>query len=275
MVDLGGNHGLTTVNRARKRGQISECEFIGIEARRGGWEMGVDCIAGLIVTIRDCNFNGYVPYDTWGGPSPHPGSCAWRFRGTNPGYSNGHPVEFVLSGCSAYNVWDAIIFDGVEGGFVQACNLVGVAVGVFWADADAAQTGFARPQLSITNSHVNCAHVGVLADNVSGLSVLGNYIVNWPNASGPHATGVLCRGSLGCEAPIIMGNGFDGTLQLLNGVVVERAQRGVIANNTFGARTATGVWLLPGASQMTGAGNTFNSPTYHTILDQGSGNTVQ
>ena len=146
-----------TMGREKTRFLLQNCVFqSGGTVFDAGWHIGFEIIAGLIGVVRDCSFEGRVASFLSGAPIPDTNGVGCLFHGVgDEGEFNGRPVEFVLDGCSL-KYWDrAVQFVGCEGGFVTNCNIVAVGCGVFWSSA-----WTQRPQLNISNSHINAYRIG-------------------------------------------------------------------------------------------------------------------
>ena len=254
--------------RANTRFLLQNCCFQpGLDIVSSGWDIGFELVAGLIGQVRDCNFFGRaIPTQGW--PIPAEGTIGCLFHGTGEdGKGNGHPVQFVVDGCTFGQQVQGVSFVGCEGGFVTHCNLVGVGVGVAFTSI-----WNHRPHLNVVNTHINSYKAGVIAIDCADLQVSQNLLYNF--GTSPFAsTGIYCGGSLGCHAPSIIGNTFCGVSQPMNGVVIGDGANGLIANNIFRGHIDSAVWLQEEATEFRGQGNVMvDDPAVSQIVDQGTDN---
>jgi hypothetical protein len=205
-----------------------------------------------------------------------PGSTfAFRFRGADQTFENGHPVEFLVKLCSVYNTVNCVTFDGVEGGFVGSCNFVGVTFGVVWQD------GFGRPQLNVTNTHINTYDTAILANNCAEFTAIGNLIYGAIDAV-KVTSGIVLRGTIsgGCNGFLILGNTFENTSSSrgFNCVIIETGSYGLINANVYrtnGCGIDTAIWLTAGASSCrVGSDNIYGTQVTRRVLNQGASNVI-
>ena len=175
-VDTKGFSGKAiTMNRTSPRFLVENCFLAGAtDPWTAGWDYGVISTAAVSGIIANCYFTGWLA-----GPPMIAGSLAAFFmRGTNATYENGHPVQFLVLGCSAYHAMNAVSLNGVEGAFVQFCNFVQVLNGVYWDNS------YGRPQVNVANCHINAQHVGVFANNCAEATIVSNLFKAYPSGSG-------------------------------------------------------------------------------------------
>ena len=262
-----------TLDRSSPRFLVENCDFAGAaDEWTTGWDGGVDSIAAVKGNIINCSFNGWLQ----NAATTTPGSpFAFRFRGMDSSYENGHPVEFLVEFCSVYCAVACVIFDGVEGGFVGSCNFTGVTYGVIWED------GFGRPQLNVTNSQINAYNTSILVRNCAGFTAVGNLLygaIDAVNATG----GIVLRGTIsgGCNGFLILGNTFENTCRTegFNGIIIEKGSYGLINANNFrtnGVATTTAIWLTSGSSNCrVGSDNIYGSQVANRVLNQGQSNVI-
>jgi hypothetical protein len=154
--------------------------------------------------ITNCVFTGWLAGNN---PPLLPGSpAAFFIRGTNTDFDNGRPVQFLVLGCSAYHTQNAVGLNGIEGGFVQYCNFVAVANGVYWED------GFGRPQLNVSNCHINAKNYGIYANNCTQATIIGNLFYG-NDESQSDLVGVILSGTIPAGSSFfnISGNTFHNT----------------------------------------------------------------
>lgn len=260
-------------DRSSPRFLIENCLFRGAQTIWStGWDVGIDAIAALKGTVLNCSFTGWQT-----GTKPTANSpFGFHFHGVNDTYENGHPVEFLVKGCSIYNTTNAICFRGVEGAYVENCNLVCVWNGVFF---DAPQVPL--PVLNVANSHINALATCILADDCDQATIIGNSLYAFIDAS-QVVTGVMLTGTspTGCGWFKIIGNDFiDSSTSgnRFNGVVVGRGSCGLIDGNGFRA-CVTAVWLTAGAANCKVGNMNVYAPTpavRYQVYNQGTGNIVR
>jgi Pectate lyase superfamily protein len=263
-----------TMDRSSPRFLIENCFFSGnADEWTTGWDVGVDAIAAVKGNIVKCSFNGWLHSAV----TTTPGSpFGFRFRGLDTTYENGHPCEFLVEFCSIYCTANAIAFNGIEGGFVGGCNLVGCTYGVVWED------GFGRPQLNVSNTHINTYSCGILAINCAEFTAQGNLIYGALDSSQP-MTGIQLGGttttfSVGSSYFCILGNTFmnTSTTHGFNAIIIARGTFGLIDANIFQA-ASTAVWLTSGAANCKVSASNLYAPAPAigtAVLNQGTHNTV-
>ncbi len=260
-------------DRSSPRFLIENCLFRGArDIWSSGWDFGIDAIAALKGTVLNCSFTGWQTGVKATANSP----IAFHFHGVNDTYENGHPCEFLVTGCSIFNTTTAVCFRGIEGGYVENCNLVGVWNGVVF---DAPQVPL--PVLNVANSHINAFSACIIADDCDQVTIIGNSFYAFVDAVQVVA-GVMLTGasSGGCSWFKIIGNDFvDSSTggNRFNGIVVGRGAYGLIDGNTFRA-CVTAVWLTAGASNCkVGNMNVFApAPAVRNqVYNQGPGNIIR
>lgn len=260
-------------DRSSPRFLVENCFFRGAQTIwTSGWDVGIDAIAALKGTVLNCSFTGWQTGVTPTANSPF----AFHFHGVNDTYENGHPVEFLVKGCSVYNATTAVCFRGVEGAYVENCNLVSVWNGVVF---DAPQAPL--PVLNVANSHINALAACILADDCDQATIIGNSLYAFVNASQAVA-GVMLSGASarGCSWFKIIGNDFiDSSIggNRFNGVVVGKGDYGLIDGNTFRI-CVTAIWLTAGASNCKVGNMNVYAPTpavRNQVYNQGTGNIVR
>jgi hypothetical protein len=258
------------LDRSSPRFLISDCFFSGSsDPWSTGWDRGVDAIASLKANIVRCSFTGWV---TGSAPILGGSACAFRFRGINQTYENGHPVEFYVSNSSIYNTDTGIVFDGVEGGYVKGCQLVGVTRGVHWLD------GFGRPAFSVEDCHINTYRECIYVENGSHVNIRGNSLYGVLDST-QITYGVIIRGQLS-DSFVIASNTFENTNpnRQYTGITVEQGKYGLIASNVFrtsGIGISTAMWLTSGSSYCrVSADNIYGNKVTTKVVNQGQYNVI-
>jgi hypothetical protein len=185
----------------------------------------------------------------------------YRFSGRNSGDSpmsdagilmrgSGKPVEITISETSIYHAKSAISVYDHEGLFVENSNLVAVNEGVRM-ETRVAST---KPQLNISDSHINCRASCIIANDINDISVKNNLFYLRKTAE-KNGFGVKLTGN-GVRFNI-SGNTFANTSPKYNfDLVYSSSDYGLISNNIFNnGNRGTAIWLGVGSSNVKGMGN--------------------
>ncbi|GAA6136104.1 hypothetical protein NBRC116188_28940 [Oceaniserpentilla sp. 4NH20-0058] len=230
--------------RTKAKLVIRDIELNGYSSQAAsGWNRGAIIDESLGVIVSGFRFGGQVaPLDR-----PMSDVAIWM-RG------KGKPVEVTMSDVSVYHTKHAILVKDHEGLFIENANLVAVDFGV-QMETDVEGT---KPQLNISDSHINCRVACVVTNDINDISVKNNLFYLRSSAE-KNGFGVKLTG-LG-KRFIISGNIFASTSSLRNfDAVYSTGSYGLISNNVFNnGNRGTSVWLGNGSDQVRGSGNLCNS----------------
>jgi hypothetical protein len=249
------------VNRTSPRFYFNNIAMRGEgDPSNSGWLNGIVIDSGIHGIIDGIHFEGMVS-----GSLPIPtylSSKAISFIGT------GFGVEFLVKNSWVFYSNFCVYVDKQEGIFVDSCNFVAVDNGVYVESTDLVE----RPQLNVTNTHINFNNFGIYCNEQAQVNASNNLIYLRDSAP-TNGVGIFLIDSVfsNIHSNIIVNT---SSTYNIDSIVCNGDCTGTsIYNNTFqGASTA--VWLKSTSSGVTVGSNTYVSVGTR-LLDQGTNNTAE
>ena len=246
------------VNRTSPRFYFNNIAIRGEnDASNSGWLNGIVIDSGIHGIIDGIHFEGMF--------NPSIGFTAILSNKAISFIGSGAGVEFLVKNSWVFYCNFCVYADKQEGIFIDSCNFVAVTKGVVIENID----NNIRPQLNITNTHINFSQYGISTAKQAQINASNNllYFAEWSIANG---VGIQLVNSIysNIHSNIIVDNNLTYGVDSI--VLAENCSGSSIFNNTFqGANTA--IWLQNTSSGISVGQNTYSS-VVTKILDQGTGN---
>jgi len=259
-----------TLDRVQPRARIDNCAFAGKTlvdtggATADGWNIAINSIATIDVTVTGCNICGQSTSGFFG----KPGTFGVRFAGLPDVGSadNGYPVVLIVEKTFINLVETGVAAYNCEGLFVNNSNIVVCNYGVLGYS-----TGINEdPQVTITNTHINSYNICVDIDGMSQSFVTGSLLYGGFGGSTNVSCVLVTQNS---ETSVIANNVFVSfSTSSVTGVNCDGSYCSITGNIFSGPNFINGIVLSTNSDHCIGSGNIFkNSSTFtNTILNSGS-----